>query len=197
MGFRALRVINESRLPGGEGFPTLHHANMEILTLVVEGTLEHSDSTGTRSTLAAGEGVLVSAGSGVAATQRNASSVDRLVLYHAWIYPDRQGLTPASQPIRCQNDHSNAFTCFASSDSSRGAATICQGVGIYRVRPSDGRPLIRPIDPGRQGWLQVLGGTVRVSDQPLGEGDGVAIDDLPSLKLSDGNDADLLWIDLP
>jgi redox-sensitive bicupin YhaK (pirin superfamily) len=197
MGFRALRVINDDRVAPGAGFPMHGHRDMEILTYVIEGALEHKDSLGNGAIIKPGEAQVMSAGTGITHSEFNPSSTDPVHLLQIWILPDEAGLKPRYEqrdfPLE---EKQGQWRLIAAKDGRNGAVTIHQNVDLYVSILAAGDRLRYPLQPERYGWLQVAKGLVTLHDQPLREGDGVAIAPGEQLELSTDAGAELLLFDL-
>ncbi len=197
MGFRALRVINDDRVAPGAGFPMHGHRDMEILTYVIEGALEHKDSLGNGAIIQPGEAQVMSAGTGITHSEFNPSSTDPVHLLQIWILPDEPGLKPRYEqrdfPIE---EKQGQWRLIAAKDGRNGAVTIHQNVDLYVSILSPGDRLSYTLQPERYGWLQVAKGLVTWGDQTLREGDGVAIAAGEQLQLSTDTGAELLLFDL-
>ena len=195
MGFRALRVMNEDRIEGGAGFPTHPHRDMEILTHVISGGLEHRDSLGTGSVIHAGEFQRMTAGSGVTHSEANHSPSESLHLLQIWILPAERNLAPGYEQ-RSFEDRENTLRLVAAPDGREGALTIHQDVEIYSSLLSAGQRLEHALAPGRYAWVQVVTGRVRVNDQALEAGDGAALSEESLLTLFASEEAEVLVFDL-
>ncbi|HEY9750728.1 MAG TPA: pirin family protein [Allocoleopsis sp.] len=197
MGFRALRVINDDRVAPGAGFPMHGHRDMEILTYVLEGALEHKDSLGNGAIIKPGEAQVMSAGTGITHSEFNPSSSDPVHLLQIWILPDQQGLKPRYEqrdfPLE---EKQGQWRLIAAKDGRNGAVTIHQNVDLYVSVLAAGDRLTYTLQPDRYGWLQVGKGLVTWGDQQLREGDGVAIAAGEQLDLSSDTGAELLLFDL-
>jgi redox-sensitive bicupin YhaK (pirin superfamily) len=197
MGFRALRVINDDRVAPGAGFPMHGHRDMEILTYVLEGALEHKDSLGNGALIKPGEAQVMSAGTGITHSEFNPSSSDPVHLLQIWILPDQSGLKPRYEqrdfPL---TEKQGQWRLIAAKDGRNGAVTIHQNVDLYVSVLAAGDRLTYTLQPERYGWLQVGKGLVAWGDQLLREGDGVAIAAGEQLDLSTDTGAELLLFDL-
>src|SRR5262245_29090223 len=159
MGFRALRVINEDRVQPGRGFGTHSHRDMEIVTWVLEGALEHADSLGTRSVIQPGEVQRMSAGTGVSHSEYNASSSALVHFLQIWILPRRNGLAPGyEQRAFAQADRVGRLQLVASEDGRDGSVVVHQDARLYLSELSPGTRLVHPLASGRHAWLQVTRG---------------------------------------
>ncbi len=176
MGFGPLRVINEDRIAPGAGFPTHRHQDMEIVTWVLAGALEHKDSLGNGGVLRPGEVQRMRAGHGIAHSEYNASATEPVHLLQIWIEPDAHGLEPGYEQIAFAPESlQGRLRLIASNDGREGSVTIHQDAAIYAGRlAAGGRVTLAPA-PGRRIWLQVAGGRVKLKGFPLEAGDAVAI----------------------
>nr|WP_290228056.1 pirin family protein [Trichocoleus desertorum] len=197
MGFRALRVINDDRVAPGAGFPMHSHRDMEILTYVIEGALEHKDSLGTGAIIKPGEAQVMSAGTGITHSEFNSSGTDPVHLLQIWILPDEPGLKPRYEqrdfPLE---EKQGQWRLIGAKDGRHGAVTIHQNVDLYVSILAAGDRLSYTLQPERYGWLQVAKGMVAWGDQTLQEGDGVAIAPGEQLDLNTETGAELLLFDL-
>jgi hypothetical protein len=198
MGFGPLRVINEDRVQPGQGFGTHSHRDMEIISYVLDGALEHRDSLGTGSVIRPGDVQRMSAGTGVSHSEFNQSSTEIVHFLQIWIVPDTEGLPPSyEQKSFSRDDRRDRWCLVASPDGADGAVGVHQNVRLYGALLDAGRTLRHEIDPGRSAWLQVARGEVVLADLELAAGDGVAVQSLDSLELKASTDAELLLFDLP
>jgi len=176
MGFGPLRVINEDRIAPGAGFPTYRHQDMEIVTWVLAGALEHKDSLGNGSVIRPGEVQRMRAGHGIAHSEYNASASEPVHLLQIWIEPDVHGLEPGYEQIAFAADSlQGRLQLIASSDGREGSVTIHQDAAIYAGRLAAGERVALAPAPGRRIWLQVAGGRIKLKGFPLEAGDAVAI----------------------
>jgi quercetin 2,3-dioxygenase len=198
MGFRCLRVINEDWIAPGGGFPTHPHRDMEIFTVLVQGTLEHRDSMGNGRQLQPGQIQLMSAGSGVTHSEFNPSADEPAHLLQVWILPRTKNLTPCYtewQPSSAQP--AEPKTLIISGDGRDGAATIHQSADIYRLTLSRGESVSHTVSPGRAVWIQCIQGSARCEDTPMERGDAVYTEDEGRLTLTASSPLDALLFDLP
>ena len=194
MGFSALRVINEDRVIPGEGFPTHPHRDMEIITYVLEGALEHKDSLGTGSVIHPGEVQRMSAGTGIRHSEFNHSQSEPVHFLQIWILPDRQGVQPGYEQKRIGLD--GRLRLVASPDGRDESVTIHQDAHVYAAR-LNGDEVTHMLAPGRRAWLQVARGTVKLNGSTLYAGDGAGIENEPALQLTADGSAEVLLFDLP
>ncbi|MGI4880970.1 MAG: pirin family protein [Janthinobacterium lividum] len=196
MGFGALRVINEDRVVPGAGFGTHAHADMEILSYVIDGALSHKDSIGTGSTIRPGELQRMTAGTGIRHSEQNASATDPVHFLQIWVVPERRGLEPGYEQVALPAaGEGSGLDLIGSRDGRDGSVTIHQDVLLYRALPRAGVPVGHAIAPGRRLWVQVVRGEATVNGLGVAAGDGVALTDEAALAIT-GDDAELLVFDL-
>lgn len=196
MGFRSLRVINEDRVEPAIGFPTHPHRDMEIISYVLEGALEHRDSMGNGSVIYPGELQRMSAGTGITHSEFNHEKNEELHFLQIWILPERLGVQPSyEQKFFSDEEKRGTLRLIASPDGSDGSVTIHQDARLYAAL-LDGHELSHTLSPGRHAWLQVLRGEVLLNGQRLGTGDGAAISDEERLVVSSAAAAEVLLFDL-
>jgi redox-sensitive bicupin YhaK (pirin superfamily) len=197
MGFRSLRVINEDRVGPGQGFGTHGHSDMEIISYVLEGALQHRDSMGTGSVIRPGELQKMSAGTGVQHSEFNASREDLVHFYQIWIHPERRGIRPEyAQKAFPAEERRGALRLVASPDGAGGSLTIHQDARLYAGLLLPGKEILQPLARDRFAWLQVARGRVRLNGQELREGDGAAVAQEAELKLVSEKGGELLLFDL-
>jgi redox-sensitive bicupin YhaK (pirin superfamily) len=198
MGFRALRVINEDRVVPGAGFPTHGHSDMEIVSYVLEGALEHKDSLGTGAVIRPGELQRMTAGTGVRHSEYNASGNEPVHFLQIWIEPQEAGLPPGYEQIQLPAvaEGETRLDLIGSPDGREGSITIHQDVLLYRAVIAAGGSLTVPLNPERYAWTQVVRGIVTLNGGELREGDGVAVSDSWDLQLASETGAELLLFDL-
>ncbi len=198
MGFSVLRVINQDRVAPGEGFQTHGHENMEIITYVLEGVLEHKDSMGTSSQIRPGEVQLMSAGTGVQHSEFNASSTEPLTLFQMWILPQNTGTEPRyEQKAFSEAERRGNLKLVVSPDGREGSLTIGQDVCLYATLLSEGDSVDYQLSPDRCAWLQVVRGTLTLNGKELRPGDGAGIPKEKVLRLEGKSEAEVLLFDLP
>lgn len=196
MGFGPLRVINEDKVEPGQGFGMHGHENMEIISYVVEGALEHKDSIGTGSTIVPGEVQCMSAGSGIRHSEYNPSSTQPVHFLQIWIIPDKQGLTPSYEQKRFfASDENNPFRLIASPDRRHGSLLIHQDVFLYAGKMNQ-QSHQYTLEEGRIAWLQLIKGTCHVNGEILNPGDGVSFDEPGEINLSNSVDCEFLLFDM-
>ncbi len=197
MGFRSLRVINEDRVAPGQGFGTHGHRDMEIVTIVLEGALEHRDNLGNGEVLRPGEVQRMSAGTGIRHSEFNPSATEPVHLYPIWLLPDQKGLTPSyEQKALDPAKKYNRFQLVAAPDGRDGALAIHQDAELFLADLTDGATVTHTLRAGRAGWLQVLRGNVMLNGQALEAGDGVAVVDEATLMVAAKKDAEVLLFDM-
>lgn len=197
MGFRGLRVINEDRVIPGAGFPPHGHRDMEIISYVLEGALEHKDSTGTSSVIRPGEVQRMSAGTGIRHSEYNHSKTDPVHFLQIWLLPDRDGLPPGYE----QRDFSAAgkngeLRLVASRDGREGSVTVHSDADLYAAKLGDGQSLSFDLRPGRHAWLQIARGQILLDGEPLKEGDGAAVSDESRIAITGEAESEILLFDL-
>jgi quercetin 2,3-dioxygenase len=197
MGFRALRVINEDRVQGGMGFGAHSHRDMEIISYVLEGALQHKDSMGTSSIIRPGEVQRMSAGSGVTHSEFNASQSELVHFLQIWILPARPGGKPGyEQKAFSEAERKGRLRVVASPDGRDGSVTINQDVSLYAALPRAGEPLRHDLAAGRSAWVHVARGQAEIGGNALEAGDAVAISDARSIELAGRDGSELLLFDL-
>lgn len=184
MGFRSLRVINEDRVQPGQGFGMHGHRDMEIVTYVLSGALEHRDSLGNGSVLPPGELQRMTAGSGIRHSEFNPSETEHVHLYQIWLLPERKGLEPSydQRPFPAAGRRGN-WQLTASPDGRDGSLAIRQDAEIYLAELAAGEAIEFALAAGRHAWLQALRGEVRLNGQLLTAGDGAAISEEETLSI--------------
>ncbi|MGI8503937.1 MAG: pirin family protein [Hassallia sp.] len=197
MGFRSLRVINDDRVVPGAGFGTHGHRDMEILTYVLEGALEHKDSLGTGSVILPGEAQVMSAGTGITHSEYNHSQTEPVHFLQIWILPDKQGLKPRYEqkafPIE---EKRGKLRLIAAKDGRDGAVTIHQDVDLYTSILEPGDVVNYHVQPHRYAWLQIAQGIATLNGEELRAGDGVQISVEEQLEISTQVGAEILLFDL-
>jgi hypothetical protein len=197
-GFGPLRVINDDRVAPGGGFPTHPHSDMEIISYVLEGALEHRDSIGTGSVIRPGDLQRMSAGSGIRHSEFNASKTDPVHFLQIWIIPERKGLAPGyEQKTFSDEDKRGKLRLIGSRDGRDGSVTIHRDVDLYATLLATGETVTHEIKSGRAVWVQVASGEVTLNGEPLRPGDGVAIEEAGRLTLVGASEkAEVLVFDL-
>jgi len=194
MGFSVLRVINEDRVIPGAGFPTHGHRDMEIVSYVLAGALEHKDSMGNGSIIRPGDVQRMSAGQGIRHSEFNHSKNEPVHFLQIWILPNVQGVKPSYEQKRIELD--GKLRLVASPDGGNGSVTIHQDARVYAARLNGGE-VSHALAPGRRAWLQVARGTARLNGTTLHAGDGASIEGEASLRLAADGSAEVLLFDLP
>jgi quercetin 2,3-dioxygenase len=196
-GFRHLRVINEDIVAPGKGFGTHPHRDMEILTYIIDGALEHRDSMGNGSVIRPGDVQRMSAGTGVTHSEFNPSKTDPVHLLQIWILPEKRGLKPSyEQHTFSAKELGDGLRLLASLKPSNGAVTIHQDVALYGARLAPGAKTTYTLDKDRYAWLQVARGKIRLNGQELQAGDGAAIEDEDRLDIVAEAPSEILLFDL-
>ncbi len=196
-GFRDLRVINEDFIKPGEGFGAHPHRDMEILTWVLAGRLEHKDSTGGGGVIGPGEIQRMTAGTGVTHSEFNHSQTEPVHLYQIWILPEESALTPGYEQKKFDLDAARGrWTVLASRDGIDGAVKINQDARLLVARLGAEQEIAYDNLQGRHAWVQVARGGVTLNDQSMKAGDGAAISGEETLALRATSDAEILLFDL-
>ena len=197
VGFRMLRVINEDRVIPGAGFPEHGHRDMEILSYVLEGALEHKDSLGTGSVIRAGDLQRMSAGTGVRHSEYNASKTEPVHFLQIWILPAQAGAAPGyEQKSFAAADRRNALILAAAPGGAEGAVTLNQEARLHLARLESGRSVEHSLATGRGAWLQIARGLVALNGTEMREGDGAAVENESRLHVEALTDAEILLFDL-
>jgi redox-sensitive bicupin YhaK (pirin superfamily) len=197
LGFRALRVINEDRVKPGLGFGTHGHRDMEILSYVVEGALQHRDSMGTGSVIRPGDLQRMSAGTGVMHSENNPSPNEPVHFLQIWIAPEAQGLPPSyEQRTFPLEDRRGGLKLVASRNPRDQAIKLHQDVDLYASVLKPGETVEHALRQGRHAWVQVIRGQVRCNDVALRAGDGAALSDEARVQLSAVDETELILFDL-
>ena len=197
MGFRTLRVINEDFVAPAAGFPPHSHSDMEIITYVIEGALEHRDSAGGNGVIRPGEVQKMSAGTSVTHSEMNHSETEGVHLLQIWIQPEQRGLKPYyEQKPFPEEERRGRLRLLASRDGREGSVTVHQDAELFGSVLAAGEELTHRPAPGRHGWLQVVKGAVTLNGTPLRAGDGAAASDEASLTVRADGDSEVLLFDL-
>ncbi|NMF62660.1 pirin family protein [Brasilonema octagenarum] len=197
MGFRSLRVINDDRVVPGTGFPTHGHRDMEILTYVLEGAVEHKDSLGNGSVILPGDAQIMSAGTGIMHSEYNPSETEPLHLLQIWILPDQQGLQPRyDQKTFPIEEKRGKLRLIGAKDGRDGAIIINQDVDLYTSILEPGDVINYHLKPNRYAWLQIAQGIVTLNGEELRAGDGVQMSGEEQLEISTNIGAEILLFDL-
>jgi len=197
MGFRTLRVINDDRVAPGGGFPTHGHRDMEIITYVLDGALEHRDSLGNGSVIRPGEAQRMSAGTGIEHSEMNHSRAEPVRFLQIWILPERRGLPPGYEQRAVPGEERRGkLALIAAPPGGGGAVRLHQDAKVYASVLEPGKRVTHALPPGRHAWVQVARGGIALNDQPLGEGDGAAVSDEQALEITSPRGGELLLFDL-
>jgi redox-sensitive bicupin YhaK (pirin superfamily) len=195
--FGALRVINEDLIQPGQAFGMHSHRDMEILSFVVAGSLEHHDSLGNGSIIRPDEVQRMTAGTGVRHSERNPSDTERTHLLQVWILPERVGLPPSYEQVRFDpQELRGRLRVVASKDAREGSVLIHQDASVHRGVLLPGASLRHEMVPGRQAWIQVVRGTLEVDGQSASAGDGLAVTGQRAVTLTPKSEAEVLLFDL-
>lgn len=199
MGYRVLRVINEDRVKPSNGFGTHPHRDMEIITYILEGALEHKDSMGTGSVIKPGDVQYMSAGSGVLHSEYNPSAQEGVHLLQIWILPDEKGAKPRyAQKNFADAEKHGKLRLVASKTGEQESIAVRQDMKLYASVLDEGQSAELPLPKGRHAWIQVARGAVEVNGTRLEQGDGAAVDDVSSLAFTGrAKGAEILVFDLP
>jgi redox-sensitive bicupin YhaK (pirin superfamily) len=197
MGFRSLRVINDDRVAPGQGFGTHGHRDMEIISYVLEGSLQHKDSMGTGSVIRPGDVQRMSAGTGVSHSEFNASKSEEVHFLQIWLLPAKMGMAPGyEQKTFPREEKQGRLRVVASSDAREGSVTLHSDAVVHAGLFAKGEAFELQLPRGRHAWTQVARGKVRLNGRDLEAGDGAAISDEPVLRIEGVDDAEVLVFDL-
>jgi redox-sensitive bicupin YhaK (pirin superfamily) len=198
MGFGPLRVINEDRVRPGAGFDTHGHQDMEIISYVLEGALEHKDSIGTGSVIRPGDVQVMSAGTGIRHSEFNHSKSEPVHFLQIWVLPNRKGLPPRyDQKSFPATEKRDRLRLVGSPDGRDGSIVIHQDADIYDTLLSRDHAVSHALKAGRKGWVQVVSGAVEVNGKAAAAGDGVAVEDEAVLSVTSRADgSEVLVFDL-
>jgi redox-sensitive bicupin YhaK (pirin superfamily) len=197
MRFRSLRVMNEDIVAPGQGFGTHPHNDMEIVTYVLEGALEHKDSMGNGEVLRPGEFQRMSAGTGITHSEFNPSATEPVHLYQIWLFPERKGIKPSYEQKQFpEQDRHNQLQLVASRTAASGSLLIHQDARIYLSKLDSGRAITYDLPAGRYAWLQVLRGSVLLNGVALATSDGAAISAETRLTIQANSSAEIMLFDL-
>ncbi len=198
MGYSCLRVLNEDRISPGQGFGTHPHRDMEIITYVMAGALEHRDSMGNTETIRAGQLQYMGAGTGVTHSEYNPSDTEAVHLIQVWIIPSERGLDPAySQVAAVDEKEPGRFTLVACGRDKAAPITVRQDARLLLARIDADNPATYESDPARHLWLQVTRGTLALGEHTLTAGDGAAITEETRISLTASSPAEALLFDMP
>jgi hypothetical protein len=196
MGFRSLRVINEDRVEPKHGFPTHSHRDMEIITYVLEGALEHRDSMGNGSIIRPGDVQRMSAGTGVKHSEANPDN-NPVHLLQIWILPRERNLPPQYEQKRFSGEEKrNSLRLIVSEDGRNGSVTIHQDASVYAARLDQGHEMAHQLASGRYAWLQIAAGAATLNGVNLNQGDGAALSQESNVRVAAQENAEILLFDL-
>lgn len=196
-GFGNLRVINDDRVSGGNGFGEHPHQNAEIFSYVTKGTLEHSDSIGNGSVVAAGGVQYMSAGSGVSHSEYNPSKTDEMKFLQVWLLPKRGNTPPEYDSMDMTNaDKDGVLKLFLSFDGRDGSMQTQAEASVYAATLNGAQVIETHLPPARKGWVQMVRGEMQVNNTKLSQGDGLAITGGGEISMVSGQDAEFLFFDL-
>jgi redox-sensitive bicupin YhaK (pirin superfamily) len=196
--FGALRVINEDCVAAGQGFPTHGHRDMEIITYVLEGQLEHKDSIGTGAIIEPGDVQRMSAGTGVRHSEFNPSATTPVHFLQIWIQPDQRGIPPSYEQKHYADDAKRGrLRLIASPDGRDGSVTIHQDARVYAGLFDGDESAVHELNAGRRAYVQVARGKIRVNGEALAAGDAAKLTDVSEVRLEQGDAAEVLLFDLP
>lgn len=197
MGFGKLRVINEDIVEGGAGFGTHPHDNMEIISYVLDGALAHKDSLGTGSVIRPGDVQRISAGTGIAHSEFNASEKDPVRFLQIWVLPEERGLEPSyEQKSFPAEQRKGRLQLVGARDGRDGALTIHQDLNLFVANLETGNEVSHVLRPRRKAWIQVTRGAVTVNGTPIVQGDGAAMTDEAEVRIAANDNAEVLLFDL-
>ncbi|MFL6581913.1 MAG: pirin family protein [Burkholderiales bacterium] len=197
MGYGALRVINEDRVAPGQGFGKHPHRDMEIISYVLDGELEHKDSMGTGSVIRPGDVQRMSAGTGIFHSEYNPSPKNGVHFLQIWIEPDELGVKPSYEQKYFAPEEKRGKLCLlASPDGRNGSVSIHQDACVYAALIHGNEKVAHTLADGRRAYVHVARGNVTVNGQPLGAGDALKVDGEATVVIGDGNDAEVLLFDL-
>jgi redox-sensitive bicupin YhaK (pirin superfamily) len=197
MHFRSLRVINEDRVQPGQGFPTHSHRDMEIITYILSGALEHRDSMGNGSVIRPGDVQRMTAGTGVSHSEFNPSKTESVHLLQIWVLPERRNLPPGyEQKTFTDEERRGSLRLIASSDAREGSVTINQDARVYAGMLNADQKIDYRLELNRYAWLQIARGTVELNHTEMIQGDGAAVSGENNLRIIAHDQAELLLFDL-
>jgi quercetin 2,3-dioxygenase len=196
MGFRSLRVINDDTVAGGGGFDMHPHRDMEIITYVLRGALQHRDSMGNTAVMKAGDVQRISAGTGIQHSEFNHSPIEPVHLLQMWIFPDEKGVKPGYAERSFAGAEPGRLHLIASKSGRDGSVSIHQDADVYVAKLDCGSRIEHALKPGRHAWLQVAEGGMTVNGKRLEAGDGLAVSGEPGLVLAARGPAQAVVFDL-
>jgi redox-sensitive bicupin YhaK (pirin superfamily) len=198
MGYSVLRVINDDRVAPGQGFGTHPHQDMEIVSIVLAGVLEHKDSMGNGTQIRPGDVQRMSAGTGVVHSEFNGSEQEPVHFLQIWILPAAKGIAPGYEQTHFPADELQGNLCLiVSPDGRDGSLTIHQDVSLYRAALAAGETVTHELQPGRRAYVHIAQGSARLNGQPLEAGDGARVQSESIIRLEGIDQADVLVFDLP
>ncbi len=197
MGFRALRVINDDIIAGGGGFGTHPHRDMEIISYILAGALEHKDSMGNGAVMRTGEVQRISAGTGIAHSEFNHSKTEPVHLLQIWILPDAQGVEPGYAQKSFLEAATGQLTLIASKAGRDGSISINQDADVYLAKFAGAEKVAAPLRAGRGAWVHAAQGVVTLNGHVLQPGDSAAVEDESQIALAADGPAQALIFDLP
>jgi hypothetical protein len=195
MGVSALRVINDDKVSPGRGFAPHSHQDMEIISYVKKGSIEHKDGMGNVERLPAGEFQLMSAGTGVTHSEYNPSTQEPLEFLQIWIQPDVHGIEPGYQQKKF--DAITGLQLIASPDARDGSLLIHQDAYLYQLCLDSGQPASHSLEPGRTMYVHVVSGAININGEQLNEGDGATVTETSELQFAGAENGEALVFDLP
>ena len=197
VGFRSLLVINEDRVAAGQGFGTHGHRDMEILSYVIEGALEHKDNMGTGSVLRQGDVQVMSAGTGVQHSEFNGSKTEKVHFLQIWVHPDEKGLKPRYAEKHFSTEHkTNRLKLIASKTGKDESLIIHQNIFLFASILQSGHRLEHSLASGSGAWLQLIRGSIQVNGTIMKAGDGLAIEDESKLEILSQIDSEFLFFEI-
>ena len=198
MGFGALRVINEDYIAAADGFPTHPHRDMEIISYVVDGAIEHKDTMGNTTIIKPGEVQKMTAGTGIQHSEYNYCPDKKTHILQIWILPDKKDYTPSYGQMSIEASlKKDKIILAASKDGRKGSLSINQDADVYVAKFKSGEKYDFEMRSGRKGWIQIVKGLLKVGDIELAAGDGLAISDQSLLRMQANAAAEFLLFDLP
>ena len=197
MGFRKLRVINEDRVEAGQGFGTHGHRDMEIITYILEGSLEHKDSMGNGSVIRPGDVQRMSAGTGVTHSEYNPSKQEPVHLLQIWIFPEHAGMKPSyEQHTFSKEERANKLCLVGAREPLNGSVTIHQDVNLYVSLLDKEKSVRHSLKNGRHAWIQIAQGSAELNKIVLNQGDGAAVSEEALLEIKALKPSEILFFDL-
>ncbi len=197
MGFGPLRVINEDRVQPGEGFPTHGHSDMEIISYVIDGGLEHKDTLGTGSVIRPGDVQRMSAGTGIRHSEYNHSTTDGVHFLQIWIMPEKNGIAPSyEQKTYSEEEKTGTWRLVGSPDGREGSVTIHQDVSLYATLLPEGETVEYSTGKDRLLWVQAVKGEFSLGGEMLAAGDGAAISEEELVSITAAKDSEVLLFDM-